>query len=142
MAMAQVEVVLVGSSGLGLSAMGELTQGALRWGLGCGWLSATSRNLSTYVTSISFVPCRFLDCLHRDPAGGAGGGTACRESRSSSPPHSSWVSRHCSHHQLYPATPDTHQTVDCIPEYYSPAKIGSFRINNHLPNFLFLSAEN
>ena len=34
--------------------------------------------------------------------------------------------------------------LDCIPEYrdYSPAKIGSFRINKQPPNFLFLSAVN
>ena len=35
-------------------------------------------------------------------------------------------------------------SIDGIPEYgdYSPAKVGSFRINKQLPNFLFLSAEN
>ena len=34
--------------------------------------------------------------------------------------------------------------IYCIPDYgdYSPAKIGSLRINKQLPNFLFLSAEN
>ena len=37
-----------------------------------------------------------------------------------------------------------HINLNCIPEYrdYFQVKIGSFRIDKQLPNFLFLSAEN
>ena len=43
-----------------------------------------------------------------------------------------------------PREPQFTTRIHCIPENqdYSPAKIGSFRINKQLPNYLFLSAEN